>query len=306
MLRYRVISSLILTVSLILIVMYSHGWTNIFLPTAFAALGITALLEFYQLMEQKGFRPLRTWGVAFSIVYVFIIYLVSLNMLPKVEDLALIPVYLAVFSAALIITVRQEIATALSSLAASLAGFLYITWLLTFNLRIILWRAKPTPDGDVSLVDGRFFFLFFIILLKSTDIAAYFFGTHFGRHKLAPKISPKKTVEGALAGLLVSALLGALLAPLMPSVSTLYAKLAAHIAADAPVWSIALCGALTGMLLSILGQLGDFAESIWKRDAQVKDSGGVIPGMGGALDVLDSFLFAAPAMYFLMKLLERL
>lgn len=306
MLRYRLISSFVLTASLILIVMYSHGWTNIFLPTAFSVLCLTALLEFYHLMEQRGFRPLRVWGVAFSIAYVFVIYLVSLNMLPKVEDLALLPVFLAVSSAAITITLRQEISTALGSLASSLAGFLYITWLLTFNLRIILWRAKPTPDGEVSLVDGRYFFLFFIILLKSTDIAAYFYGTHFGRHKLAPRISPKKTIEGSVAGLLVSALLGAALAPTMPSVAPIYAKLAGRIVPGAPLWTIALLGVLTGLLLSVLGQLGDLAESIWKRDAQVKDSGGSIPGMGGALDVLDSFLFAAPAMYFFMKVLERI
>lgn len=306
MLRYRVISSLILTISLILIVMYSHGWTNIFLPTAFSVLGITALLEFYHLMEQKGYKPLRTWGVAFSVAYVFVIYLVSLNMLPKVEDLALLPVYVAVFSAAVTITFRQEISTALASLASSLAGFLYITWLLTFNLRIILWRAKPTPDGEVSLVDGRYFFLFFIVLLKSTDIAAYFFGTHFGRHKLAPKISPKKTIEGSIAGLCTSAVLGAVLAPLMPSVAPLYGKLAERLGAAGPVWSVVALGAVTGIILSVLGQLGDLAESIWKRDAQVKDSGGALPGLGGALDVLDSFLFAAPAMYFFMKVLERI
>ncbi|MCX7846764.1 MAG: phosphatidate cytidylyltransferase [bacterium] len=306
MLRYRLISSFVLTISLIVIVMYSHGWTNIFLPTAFSVLCLTALLEFYHFMEQKGYRPLRTWGVAFSIAYVFVIYLVSLNMLPKVEDLALLPVYVAVFSAALTITFRQEISTALASLASSLAGFLYITWLLTFNLRIILWRARPLPDGQVSLVDGRYFFLYFIILLKSTDIAAYFYGTHFGRHKLAPKISPKKTIEGSIAGLLTSALLGAFLTPLMPSVAPLYAKLAATLLPGPPTWSVVSLGCLTGILLSILGQLGDLAESLWKRDAQVKDSGGVIPGMGGALDVLDSFLFAAPAMYFFMKMLERL
>jgi len=306
MLRYRVISSLVLTISLILIVMYSHGWTNIFLPTAFAILGITALLEFYHMMAQKGYRPLRVWGVGFSIAYVFVIYLVSLNMLPKVEDLALLPVYVAVFSAALIITFRREIATALGALASSLAGFLYITWLLTFNLRIVLWRAKPGPAGEVSLVDGRYFFLFFLIVLKSTDIAAYFFGTYFGRHKLAPKISPKKTIEGSIAGLCMSAVLGAVLAPVMPSVAPLYAKLAARMVSGAPLWSVAMLGAVTGMILSVLGQLGDLAESMWKRDAQVKDSGGAIPGMGGALDVLDSFLFAAPAMYFFMKMLERI
>jgi len=298
MLRLRIVSSCVLVASIVLIVWFSRGWSSVFIPIGFSVLGTTALLEFYHLMEQKGLQPMRLWGCAFSVVYVFFLYLVALNKLPKGEELALIPMYLAVFTAALGITFRGQIDNALSTLAASLAGFLYIIWLLSFNLRIVLWRG-------VDELDGRYFFVFFVVLLKSTDIAAYFYGSRFGRRKLAAHISPHKTVEGALAGLLTSALLGALLAPSLASVRLFYGRLSANVLGMDTLWSVALLGALTGVLLSVLGQLSDLAESVWKRCANVKDSAGYIPGMGGALDVLDSFLFSAPVMYLLMKILER-
>lgn len=298
MLRLRILSSSVLIASLVLLVWFSRGWTSVFIPCAFSLLAITALLEFYHLMEQKGYRPMRLWGCMFSVVYIFVVYLVALNRLPQDEDLALLPIYLAVFTAALMITFRGQIDTALSTLAASLAGFLYIIWLLAFNLRIILWRGADE-------LDGRYFFIFFVTLLKSTDIAAYLYGTRFGRHKLAVRVSPHKTVEGSIAGLVVAALLGALLAPSLASVRMFYGRMAVRVFGADGIGAVALLGAATGVLLSVLGQLSDLAESVWKRSAQVKDSGGYIPGMGGALDVLDSFLFSAPAMYLLMKILER-
>ncbi len=298
MLHLRIFSSCVLIAGMVLMVWFSRGWSSILIPLSFSLLGITDLLEFYQLMQQKGFQPMRVWGCSFSVVYVFFLYLVALNQLPKGEELALIPMYLAVFTAALVITLRGQIDNALSTLAASLAGFLYITWLLSFNMRIVLWRG-------VDELDGRYFFVFFVVLLKSTDIAAYFYGSRFGRRKLAAHISPHKTVEGALAGLLTAALLGALLAPSLASVRLFYGRLSANVLGLDTLWTVALLGALTGVLLSVLGQLSDLAESVWKRSANVKDSASYIPGMGGALDVLDSFLFSAPAMFVLMKILER-
>jgi len=299
MLRYRLISTSLLITALVLVVMFSRGWTNIFLPTAVACLAAVGLLEFYYLMEQKGYRPLRVWGVCFSIAYIYVIYFVSLKEFLQVEDLALMPVYLAVLTAVIIIITRRSTKTALSTLASTLAGFLYVTWLLSFVLRIILWRGAEQ-------MDGRFFFLFFMTVVKGTDIGAYFYGTWFGRRKLASKISPKKTIEGSVAGLALAAILGAVLACTLPSVHPAYAQLSRCIWQGGGQFLVALLGAVSGAALSLLGQFGDLAESMWKRDADVKDSGSYIPGMGGVLDVLDSLLFSAPAMYLLMKILEQL
>jgi len=299
MLKHRLISASILITSLVLIVMFSRGWTNIFLPTAVSFIASIGLLEFYYLMEQKGYQPLRKWGVVFSVVYIFVIYFVSLKNFLQIEDLALMPIYLAILTATIIIVARQKIDTALSTLASSLAGFIYVSWLLAFVMRIVLWRGAEQ-------MDGRFFFLFFVVVVKSTDIGAYFYGTWFGKHKLAPKISPKKTIEGFIGGVVFSAILGALLASTLPSVHPMFVKLSDALFKSNSAVLVALLGVAIGGSLSILGQFGDLAESIWKRDAKMKDSGSYIPGMGGVLDVIDSLLFPAPAMYLFMKILEKI
>lgn len=299
MLKHRILSGSLLILALVFVVRFSTGWTNIFLPLLVSLIASIALLEFYYLMEQKGYTPLRTWGVGFSVAYIFIIFFVALKKPLQIEDLALMPIYLAIMTATMVITARQDISKALSTLSSTLAGFFYITWLISFVLRIILWRGAEQ-------MDGRYFCLYFIAVVKGTDVAAYFFGSWFGRHKLAPKISPRKTIEGSIAGWIFAALLGALIAMYLPSVRESFQILAIRIWPGVDAWFGVLIGGITALLLSSLGQFGDLAESIFKRDANVKDSGGYIPGMGGALDVIDSLLFAAPMMYLLMKVLEKL
>lgn len=297
MLLHRTVSGIVLIAALVLVVIFARGWTTIFVPAGVSAIAVTGLLEFYHLMKCKGYTPLRLWGVLFSVLYLFVIYLVSLKNTWQVEDLALMPIYVAILSAALFITFNKKKEKALSTFASSLVGFLFVTWLLSFVLRIILWRGAAD-------LDGRYFFFFFIATVKSTDIAAYFFGSMFGKHKLAPHISPNKSIEGSIAGVIVSAAVAAVLAGQMASVSTMYYRLAVVISPNNPTVLVYVLGGITGLVLSTLGQLGDLAESMWKRDAGVKDSGGYIPGMGGVLDVTDSLLYTAAPMYILMKLLE--
>jgi phosphatidate cytidylyltransferase len=111
------------------------------------------------------------------------------------------------------------------------------------------------------------------------DIGAYYVGRPFGKHKLAPRVSPKKSWEGSIASVVTSTLFG-----------TLYLG---HFLPDVP---LAEAIGLT-VLANVAGQLGDLAESAMKRGAQVKDSGGILPGHGGFLDRVDSTLFALPVIY---------
>lgn len=129
-----------------------------------------------------------------------------------------------------------------------------------------------------------------ILTTKSCDIGAYFTGMAVGRHKMIPWLSPKKTWEGLAGGVLVAALVGAG-----------FARLSSHLDSDADhfAWWV---GALGGALVAVVGQAGDLAESAFKRDAGVKDSGRILPGMGGVLDVLDSPLLAGPVVYWLLRL----
>jgi phosphatidate cytidylyltransferase len=128
-----------------------------------------------------------------------------------------------------------------------------------------------------------------VLLVKSSDIGAYAVGMTLGRHKLIPWLSPGKTREGLAGGIATAALVGAGLAAATPSGESI---------AAIPIW----LGAVAGAVAAVTGQIGDLAESLLKRDAGVKDSGRMLPGMGGILDVVDSLLFAGPALYWLFRI----
>jgi phosphatidate cytidylyltransferase len=126
----------------------------------------------------------------------------------------------------------------------------------------------------------------YVCTVKLSDVGAYTFGRLYGKHKFAPKLSPGKTWEG-LAGAAVAAAVVALVFSLVggPVIMT---------------WPLAL---LFGVIMAVVGQLGDLAESMLKRDAAVKDSSSMIPGFGGVLDILDSPLAAAPVAYIFFGIL---
>ena len=127
------------------------------------------------------------------------------------------------------------------------------------------------------------FFLF--ILIWSSDTFAYFTGKFFGKHKMAPKISPKKTWEGFAGGVILTIILGFFIEKFHPDLRG--------------NWII------VGFLVSVFAPLGDLVESQLKRTFAVKDSGNIIPGHGGILDRLDSFIICVPVVY-LYFILERL
>lgn len=153
--------------------------------------------------------------------------------------------------------------TALATIAITFFGLLYITLPMALLLDI---QFAPEPSTS-------FWTILIIVATKGADIFAYLVGKTFGKHMLCPRLSPKKTVEGALGGLLGSTIITWLL-----------------IAGD-PLERVAL-----GLVMGFFAIAGDLFESIFKRDAQLKDSGH-IPGLGGALDLIDSLLFTTPVVY---------
>jgi len=166
----------------------------------------------------------------------------------------------------------QNIKTALDQISYSFLGILYVAGLSGYFL---LLRG---------LHDGGHWVVFLFLIMWLGDSAAYYGGRKFGRRLIAPAISPKKTIEGSLFGLAGSLGAGAIAHIwLLQEVSLLQCLLAAFI-----------CGTI--------GQLGDFAESILKRNAGVKDSSGLFPGHGGFLDRVDSLLFAGPVLYMYHRL----
>jgi phosphatidate cytidylyltransferase len=169
-------------------------------------------------------------------------------------------------------------------MAGTVLAMLYLGGLAWF---LIALRVKHSADRLHGFQGSTQAVVMILLVVKFTDIGAYFGGRAFGRHKLIFWLSPGKTWEGLFCGLATAALVGLACSLIWPvALSTL-------------TWPKAL---LFGILIGGVGQAGDLLESLMKRDAQVKDSGSLIPGFGGLLDVIDSPLLAAPAAYLLFSL----
>ncbi len=170
----------------------------------------------------------------------------------------------------------------LKGVGISLAVTLAAGWYLGVGVGHLVLLRAPELKSLFSEASGYQPILWLLAIVWTTDTAAYLVGRAFGRRSLAPTISPNKTVEGALAGLLFGGLVAALVGPVIG-----YPPL------------VALAG---GLIVSLFAQAGDLFESLIKRLAGVKDSGVLFPGHGGVLDRIDSLLFAAPALYYFLRL----
>lgn len=159
---------------------------------------------------------------------------------------------------------------------AILTGFVYVVVLFSFAWRLLL---LPKWSGTGPL-PGVFYLVFVIAVTKFTDMGAYAVGVVFGKHKMIPHISPGKTWEG-----LIGAFLGAFLAA-----HGMVALFGRHI----PMIDHRHAAGLA-LSLAVITVVADLAESVVKRCLEVKDSGHLLPGIGGALDLIDSLLFTAPA-----------
>jgi phosphatidate cytidylyltransferase len=163
--------------------------------------------------------------------------------------------------------------------ALTLGGVLYLGWIGSYLISLR------------SLADGEWWFLTALPSVWLADSAAYSIGTRFGRHKMPPRLSPKKSWEGYLAGVAAGAVSGAALGALW--------RLGAGPDSTLGAWTGMACG----LLVSLLSPLGDVGISMIKRQMQIKDSGTLLPGHGGALDRVDSWLWAGVLGYYAAVLL---
>jgi phosphatidate cytidylyltransferase len=254
----RLVSAICILPPLALVVYYGAPVHFLLLVTIIVGLG---LVEFYRMLSDKGFPCWKWLGSAAGMVLPLAFYLGG-----TASHVAVTAIIILMFIAGLF--ARQDLASALQSIAFTLLGIFYIGWLLSYVLLLRLFVDGP----------GIVFFVFGVVWLG--DAAALVGGTLMGRHKLAPIISPRKTIEGAVGGV-IGSLGGAIFAgPLLLASLTLVQCV------------------LAGIILAILGQLGDLSESLVKRGSGIKDSGMLIPGHGGILDKVDGILFGAPAFYF--------
>jgi phosphatidate cytidylyltransferase len=240
------------------------GWAPAWLFTAVViALAAWAQWELYAMFRDVGVMADRTAGLALGVLVVLAFALGGAAR-PWTVPLAL---SLAV-AGCLALGLRRETGAGLdwTGIALTLLGVCYCAWLLGHAL----WLR--------GLAEGRALTLFALAVTWCGESGAYFVGRRFGRHKLAPRISPGKTLEGAAAQVAVSTGAAVVAAP----------------AAGLPAGH----ALAVGVLLGVVGQVGDLAESFLKRSARTKDAGRLLPGHGGLLDRLDSLLFNLPALYY--------
>ncbi len=259
-------------------------WTFAVVVWAFVGL---ALFEFFTMVRHRGILVHRPLNVSLGVVFSMLVAWRSLVEPGLVPTPALGPGATAIswmwdiFWPATIVIIfirqftRENTFEALGGLATTLFGLAYIAALFSY----LFYLRTLDPERGAWIV------LFLILVTKLGDVGAYAVGNLFGRHTLMPRISPKKTVEGFIGAVGFSMAAAVFAQPLLGS-----QRLFGH----APSVLLLL---VVGLLLGLWGQLGDLAESLLKRDCQVKDTSTLMPGLGGVLDVIDSLLFTAPLLY---------
>lgn len=257
-----------------------------------AALGLLATVEYFRMLKTGGVKSFPRFGVLLAVVYSVPLYgsLAGRWTLPPLFDAAAVFIALA---GAFILQLRYPIRglEALQSVAANLLGFVYVAVLFNFSARLIVLAPPGGAQPGWEQVPGAMLLLWMIAVTKFTDMGAYITGSLIGRNKMIPHVSPGKTWEG-FGGALVFAQLAA---------CGLYALFPAGLALLGG-WSHVVT---LGFLLALLAVVGDLAESVVKRSLGVKDSGNLLPGIGGALDLIDSLCFTAPALYFYLMWMPR-
>ena len=259
------------------------------IPFVLAALAAIMALEFYQMMSAGGVANFRAYGTIGVVALVFITWIAGVRNGGSADGswdavvlfLVTIGIFIRQFP-------QKDNPHPLRTIGGTLFGILYVGLLWNFLTKLLLF-GRPLDFAGGIYWPGRWLLLYAVFAAKFTDIGAYLVGCSFGRHKLIPRISPAKSWEGVFGGVAVGTAVGTLL---VWALRETFAPLGLTWVRAIPL----------GILLSVCGVVGDLTESLFKRAASVKDSGGVIPGMGGLLDVLDSILFTAPAVYLFLRL----
>ena len=253
----RVFSTIIAAPLVVGIIMYGHPWLFFIL---IASIVLVAAYEYFSMIANTGVGGFLVEGLILSLIV-----LMSRFFSPEFFPLTIFIIFITLF---VIWFFREKnVRVAIDSIAYTLFGIFYTAGLGGYFLLI------------GNLQGGRQIIVFILLFIWAGDIMAYYCGQKFGDRKLVEIVSPNKTIVGAVANI-VGTIIAALLANKMffNEIPLIHCLIVAFI-----------CG--------IIGQFGDLAESLIKRNCQVKDSGSLIPGHGGVLDRIDSLLFAGPAFY---------
>lgn len=225
--------------------------------------GLLTLFEFQRLVQIKSLLPYA--------IFLMLFLGIHLDLLPPWMDL-LIGVLGVMMNTYLIMSLLEFMSHQRLERKYILMVFYIMIGVITMGL-----IPQIHGDFDLNLIAGVF------ILIWVNDSMAYLVGVNFGKHKLLEHISPKKTIEGTLGGILGTLVAAGIMAQYFERQSL-------------QLWL------LLALLISVFGTLGDLVQSKFKRKAQVKDSGALLPGHGGIYDRLDSIIFVSPFVYCLLQI----
>jgi phosphatidate cytidylyltransferase len=259
-----------LTIALI----YFGGWV---LAAALGAIAALGAWELCRMTRTAGNQPLDTVAIVIAACVPLMVHATYLGVFHVTITIAVL-IFLAITAG--VIWARGTAGKPLVSLALTITGIIYPA-LVTYMYPIRYHDYVVDARAGTALV------MLPIALTWATDTGAYFFGRTFGKHKLIPSVSPAKTIEGAVGGVVVAVLF-----------AWVYVLFALKPLAQLSMLPVGLT--VFAILISVVAQTGDLAESLFKRDAGVKDSSRLLPGHGGILDRFDSLLFVLPVAYVLL------
>jgi phosphatidate cytidylyltransferase len=273
----RILTACVLIPLVVALVWWGPAWL---LAAAAALVALLALLEFLHLGERVGLRAFRKWTLVCAAGLFYAQYsqgltethpfghgvsIVEARAAGAISVAAVLLIF--VFGAALIVlAMKRPLNESLPAISIGSAGLLFVA--LPFSYLVRLDEMSQT---------GRALILFTLVLIWAGDTFAYFTGKAIGRFPMAPALSPKKTWEGAIANLIGS---------IVVAVGFSYWL-------QIDPWILVAIAAAA----NVAGQMGDLLESAYKRAANVKDSGALLPGHGGMLDRIDSLILASPVVW---------
>lgn len=278
--KQRVISALIIAVIGVSAVVIG----GIVLDVLLLAIATIGLYEFYGAFAKKGHSPIKIFGLVYIAFFALMLFLDGESYMTVLVDTKahgtinlFPPIFIISLMALLAVIVFQFEKYNIVDIAITLFGGFYVVLLLSYFVRL----------RDLS--GGIYLFFIALVGAVATDTFAFFVGKKFGKRKLLPSVSPKKTVAGSVGGFLGNIILITIIGAVLIYSDT-YTGMA--------LYHYIILGALIG----IVAQVGDLVASAIKRYAGVKDFGKIIPGHGGILDRIDSYIFTVPVVYYYLLL----